>query len=332
MASAHLLSTINAVLELSKIEAGKFALEEQQFDVGELLADTMAIFRDRATEKGLSLVLEAGFPVFSLLGDATRLSQALVNYVGNAIKFTDSGQISLRVRCLAEDDDAVLMRFEVADSGIGIPQEAIGRLFSAFEQADNSTTRRYGGTGLGLAITQKLAQMMGGDVGVESREGVGSTFWFSARLKKADHCLGKAPGRTAETAEAVLMREHAGRRILLVDDEPINQEVARIILEDAGLQVELAANGREAADMIERAAYDLVLMDMQMPVMDGLEATQHIRGMPNRTTLPILAMTANAFAEDRARCLAAGMNDFIAKPISPNQLYSLVLRWLEKRA
>ena len=332
MASAHLLSTINAVLELSKIEAGKFALEEQQFDVGELLADTMAIFRDRATEKGLSLVLEAGFPVFSLLGDATRLSQALVNYVGNAIKFTDSGQISLRVRCLAEDDDAVLMRFEVADSGIGIPQEAIGRLFSAFEQADNSTTRRYGGTGLGLAITQKLAQMMGGDVGVESREGVGSTFWFSARLKKADHCLGKAPGRTAETAEAVLMREHAGRRILLVDDEPINQEVARIILEDAGLQVELAANGREAADMIERAAFDLVLMDMQMPVMDGLEATQHIRGMPNRTTLPILAMTANAFAEDRARCLAAGMNDFIAKPISPNQLYSLVLRWLEKSA
>lgn len=332
MASEHLLSTINAVLELSKIEAGKFALEEQELDVGALLAGIMAIFRERAGEKGLSLVLDARLPDCLLLGDATRLSQALMNYVGNAIKFTDSGRVSLCARSVAEDDEAVVLRFEVADSGIGIPQEALGRLFSAFEQADNSTTRRYGGTGLGLAITQKLAQMMGGEVGVESCDGVGSTFWFSARLKKAGQGAGTVQARTAETAEATLRREYAGRRILLVDDEPINQEIAQVLLEDVGLRVDLAADGRQAVEKVEGAAYDLVLMDMQMPSMDGLEATQCIRRIAERTTLPILAMTANAFVEDRERCLAAGMNDFITKPISPDHLFSLVLRWLEKRA
>jgi PAS domain S-box-containing protein len=332
MASAHLLSTINSVLELSKIDAGKFALDERVLDVGELLAGTMAIFRERATEKGLSLVLDAPIPNYSLLGDATRLSQALLNYVSNAVKFTDAGQVSLRVRCVAEDEEAVVLRFEVADSGIGISQEAMGRLFSAFEQADNSTTRRYGGTGLGLAITRKLAQMMGGDAGVDSREGVGSTFWFSARLKKARASLDAAPGRPGETAEATLLREHAGRRVLLVDDEPVNQEIAQMMLEDVGLQVDLASDGRQAVDKVERLAYDLVLMDMQMPLMDGLEATRCIRRLPERAGMPILAMTANAFVEDRVRCLAAGMNDFIAKPISPEQLFSLVLRWLEKRA
>jgi len=330
MASRHLLSTINAVLELSKIEAGKFVLDEQRLDIAELLADTLAIFRERAAEKGLALGLDARLPEFSLLGDATRLSQALLNYVGNAIKFTQAGRVILRARCVSEDDAAAMLRFEVEDSGIGIPQEAIGRLFSAFEQADNSTTRRYGGTGLGLAITQKLAQMMGGEAGVESCEGFGSTFWFSVRLRKAAPNP-RAMHAAGQTAEAMLQQSHAGRRILLVDDEPINREIAQMILEDAGLRVDLAADGREAVDKVARADYDLVLMDMQMPRMDGLEASMCIRRMPERATLPILAMTANAFVEDRARCLAAGMNDFIAKPISPEQLYSLVLRWLEKR-
>jgi CheY-like chemotaxis protein len=255
-----------------------------------------------------------------------------MNYVGNAIKFTQAGGVTVRARCVADDGDAVVLRFEVADTGIGIAAEAVDRLFSAFEQADNSTTRRYGGTGLGLAITQKLAQMMGGEVGVESHEGVGSTFWFSARLKKIGLGDGRFAAQPGEAAEFVLAREHVGRRILLVDDEPINQEIAQILLEDVGLQVDLAADGRQAVEKVGQGAYDLVLMDMQMPLMDGLEATQCIRRMPERATLPILAMTANAFAEDRQRCLAAGMNDFIAKPISAEHLYSIILRWLEMRA
>jgi PAS domain S-box-containing protein len=331
MASAHLLSIINAILELSKIEAGKFELEERRLDLGELLSGVLTIFRERAVEKGLSLSLEVDKLNHSLLGDATRLSQAMLNYVGNAIKFTDSGKVTLRVRVAAEDEETVTLRFEVQDTGIGIPQEVIGRLFSAFEQADNSTTRRYGGTGLGLAITQKLAQLMGGEAGVESHEGSGSTFWFSARLRKAVAGETGLLARSAESAELALSKHFSGRRILVVDDEPINQEIAQLMLEDVGLRVDLAADGREAVRMIEHGAYDLVLMDMQMPSMDGLEATQCIRLMANRADMPILAMTANAFVEDRARCLAAGMNDFISKPISPESLYSVVLRWLEKK-
>ncbi|MBS1140871.1 MAG: domain S-box [Proteobacteria bacterium] len=331
MASGHLLSLINAILELSKIEAGKFELEEQPLDLEQLLSSVMAIFRERAVEKGLSLALDAEELKFSLVGDATRLSQALLNYLGNAVKFTSAGGIVLRVRCAAEDEASVTLRFEVVDTGIGIPPEAIGRLFSSFEQADNSTTRRYGGTGLGLAITQKLAQLMGGDAGVESREGIGSTFWFSVRLKKSEAAGVLRSASSGQSAEAVLSAHFAGRRVLIVDDEPINKEIAQLMLEDVGLVVDLAGDGREAISKVEQSDFDLVLMDMQMPGMDGLEATQCLRLMPGMQDMPILAMTANAFVEDRARCMAAGMNDFIAKPISPESLYSVVLRWLEKR-
>jgi len=330
IASGHLLNIINAILELSKIEAGKFVLEEQVFDVADLLSGVVAIFRERAAEKGLEILVETDAIGCSLLGDSTRLSQALMNYVGNAIKFTDVGRIIVRVRKSAEDSATVVMRFEVVDTGIGIPEEALGRLFSAFEQADNSTTRRYGGTGLGLAITQKLARLMGGDAGVASRVGGGSTFWFSARLKKAGLVAGVSATRGESTYDE-LRRSFAGRRILIVDDEPINQEIAQLMLEDVGLLIDLASDGVEGVARVEQSTYDLILMDMQMPHMDGLEATRSIRGMPGLVDVPIVAMTANAFVEDRARCLAAGMNDFIAKPINPESLYAVVLRCLRQR-
>jgi PAS domain S-box-containing protein len=330
IASGHLLNIINAILELSKIEAGKFVLEEQVFDVADLLSGAVAIFRERAAEKGLEILVETDVIGCSLLGDSTRLRQALMNYVGNAIKFTDVGRIIIRARKSLEDSASVVMRFEVVDTGIGIPEGALGRLFSAFEQADNSTTRRYGGTGLGLAITQKLARLMGGDAGVASRVGGGSTFWFSARLKKAGLVAGVSATRGESTYDE-LRRCFAGRRILIVDDEPINQEIAQLMLEDAGLLIDLACDGLEGVARVKQSTYDLILMDMQMPHMDGLEATRSIRGMPELVDVPIVAMTANAFVEDRARCLAAGMDDFIAKPINPESLYAVVLRWLRQR-
>ena len=331
MASSHLLNIINAILELSKIEAGKFVLEEQAVDMADLLSGVVSIFRERAAEKGLEILVETDAIDCSLLGDSTRLSQALMNYVGNAIKFTEAGRITVRIRKVREDEATVTIRFDVVDTGIGIPQEAVGRLFSAFEQADNSTTRRYGGTGLGLAITQKLARLMGGDAGVTSREGDGSSFWFSARLKKAAGAA-RVAATEDEPVFEVLQRRFAGRRVLIVDDEPINQEIAQLMLEEAGLVIDLAGDGAEGVASAGHNAYDLILMDMQMPRMDGLEATRRIRGMPGRAQVPILAMTANAFVEDRARCLAVGMNDFIPKPIDPDHLYELVVRWLKDAA
>jgi two-component system sensor histidine kinase/response regulator len=331
-ASDHLLNTINAILELSKIDAGKFSLELTAVQPDEIVNEVLIIVQERARAKGLFLVKEVVSLPDNLLGDATRLRQALLNYAANAVKFTQSGNITLRVRQLEEDAEGVLLRFEVQDTGIGIGQDDLPRLFNAFEQADNSMTRQYSGSGLGLALTRKIAELMGGETGVESTPGMGSTFWLTARLVKGQVAADVSNTTVGSDAERMLRADYAGRRVLVVEDEPVNREVAQGLLEAVGLSVKTAENGEEAVRFAGTHPYHLVLMDMQMPVMDGLDATRAIRRLPGYEDTPILAMTANAFVEDREHCLAAGMSDFVSKPVEPPVLYSSVHKWLSEVA
>jgi two-component system, sensor histidine kinase and response regulator len=337
-AARHLLHVINDVLDLSKIEAGKLVLEDLEFERDELLRQVNAVVAQTAVDKGLLLQMNLQALPRRMRGDAKHLAQVLINLLGNAVKFTDQGSVELTAELLVRDGHRLKLRFEINDTGIGIADDRRAAVFDAFEQADTSTTRRYGGTGLGLAITRHLVAHMQGELGVSSQLGVGSSFWFTAWVGAVDRA--GAPQQAPlmpHLADALqsLTQRHGGKCVLLVEDNRVNQEVAHELLAAAGLQVQIANDGAEAVNLASLRGFDLILMDMQMPVMDGLAATRAIRtqqgdGRPTVSIVPIVAMTANAFSEDRAACLTAGMNDHIGKPVDPALLYATLLRWLDQ--
>jgi PAS domain S-box-containing protein len=332
--SQHLLSILNDILDYSKIEAGKMQVEQIEFELGQVLDNVASMTLERAAAKELALHFHVDKAVPQrLVGDPLRLGQIIVNLVNNAVKFTERGEVRVDLSLREQGAQDVLLLCTVKDTGIGLSAEQMPLLFQSFQQADSSTTRQYGGTGLGLAICKQLATLMQGEVGVQSVLGQGSTFWFSARLGIShSHTLVAAHGQPREAPDARALERLRGARILLVEDNELNREVAGELLSDVGVRVDTAINGELALQCLQERAYDLVLMDMQMPVMDGITATRLLRAQPEFSALPVIAMTANAMEGDRQACLQAGMNDHLSKPIEPDQLFAMLLQWLPPAA
>jgi PAS domain S-box-containing protein len=322
-----LLGIIDNILDISKLEAGKVDLEIIDFDLAECIESAVALLAPRVIEKGLALTVAIDAAARrGFRGDPTRLRQIVLNLLANAIKFTERGGVTLRVAVVARQGERTMLRIEVEDSGIGLDAAAKARLFVKFQQADDSITRRFGGTGLGLAISKQLIEMMGGQIGVDAREGGGSAFWLVLALPDAARPVGGLPAGAAERPP----RATATGRLLLAEDNATNQTVAAALLRKAGHEVDSVTNGKEALEAVGRHAYDLVLMDVQMPVVDGLEATRAIRALGDgKGTVPIIAITANAMAGDREACLRAGMSDYISKPFDPPLFLTTVGRWLD---
>ncbi|KQQ97007.1 CHASE domain-containing protein [Massilia sp. Leaf139] len=329
----HLLGIIDHILDFSKIEAGRLELELLDFRLDALMDNLETQLGEAAAARGLRLGFEVAPELARpLRGDPLRLEQVLLNFVGNAIKFSERGTVTIRARTLVAQGADTLVRFEVEDRGIGIAPGELAQLFTTpFHQADRSTTRRYGGTGLGLVISKQLAELMGGEVGVESEQGRGSLFWFTARLGQGGAQDETNVRRPAPVPVAPGQRLD-GARILLVEDNAFSQQVGRELLENAGASVRVAANGSEALDLLRRERADCVLMDVQMPVMDGFEATRRIRADAALRDTVVIAMTANAGVEDQARCMAVGMNDFLTKPVAPARLAATIARAIGREA
>jgi signal transduction histidine kinase/ActR/RegA family two-component response regulator len=327
----HLLDVINDVLDISKIESDRMTLEQRDFSLSQAIDNVISMQGAAAIVKGLKLSREIDPALPDVLcGDALRVKQILINFTGNAIKFSERGQITVRAHAVEKTDTSVLVRIEVSDQGIGISPEQQERLFHAFMQADDSMTRKYGGTGLGLIISKRLALLMGGDVGVESTPGVGSTFWFTARMAVKEVPAVEAEPTAIGSDAAIIRHRYFAHRILVVDDEPINREVAQKQLDALDLIVDTAADGAEAIAKAKAGIYAAIFMDMRMPNVNGLDATRQIRQLREYKHVPIIAMTANVFDEDKAQCIAAGMDDFLTKPFTPTELFAVLLRSLER--
>ena len=333
----HLLCIVNDILDMAKIESGKLELLETGFSFRHLVDGAVSKVGSLAEDRGDTLITEISPDVPSCaIGDQVRIEQCLLNYLSNAIKFTQGGTVTVRVGVVDTpkgEAGKITVRFQVEDTGIGIAPEVQQRLFADFEQAENTTSRQYGGTGLGLSITRKLAVLMGGDAGACSTPGQGSTFWFETRLGlPQDQHGADSVAVDMDQLERQLSQQHAAARILVAEDNKTNQDVVLGMLEDVGLTAVVVENGQQAVDAVKAQPFDLILMDMQMPVMDGLAATQSIRALPQCRSIPIVAMTANAYAEDRLRCLDAGMNDHVGKPVLPEVFYTALLKWLSAAA